>query len=108
AGLKMYSAEPPKLDAAGVSVLAFIANRTGKLEKFLPIQRLALKRNPSPQTYKEVSALLLSLKKYDELASTFEEMMKKFPLERNARQLGELANFYRLADKPEAAIKAAR
>ncbi len=51
AGLKLLSADPPGLDRAGVQVLAYIANRAGKLDKFLPIQQLVLKRNPSPQTY---------------------------------------------------------
>jgi tetratricopeptide (TPR) repeat protein len=108
AGLKLLSAEPPGLDRPGILVLARIANLAGKLEKFLPIQRLALKRNPSPQTYKEAIAVLLSLRKLDDLTATFEEMLAKYPEERNARQLAELARIYKLADKTDDAVRTAR
>lgn len=108
AGLKMLSAEPPALERSGVSVLAFIATRSGNLEKFLPIQRLAQKRNPTPQTTKELINLLVSLKKYDEGAAIFEEMFKTYPEERKTPQLVLLAKFYRLGDKPDEAIRVAR
>jgi tetratricopeptide (TPR) repeat protein len=35
-------------------------------------------------------------------------MMTRFPAERNARQLDDLARFYRFSDQPDAAIKTAR
>ncbi|GAC1473392.1 MAG: hypothetical protein NVSMB9_21920 [Isosphaeraceae bacterium] len=108
AGLKLLSADPPALDRPGISVLAYIATRAGKLDKLLPIQRLALKRNPSPQTYKEVITLLLGLKKIDEATATFEEMLKKFPAERNPRQLVELAKYYRFGEKLDESARAAR
>lgn len=108
AGLKLYSADPPQLDRYGLLVLAHIATNSHKLDKFLPVQKLALKRNPNPQSYKEVISLLAQLKKYDEAATTFEEMLAKYPAERNPRMLIELADDYRKADKPEEAIKAAR
>ena len=108
AGLKMLSADPPGLDRAGVSVLAYIATRAGKLEKFLTIQQLVLKRNPNPQSYKEVISLQFNLKKYADAVTTFEELLKKYPEERNGRQVAELARYYRLADKPEDAIRTAR
>ncbi len=99
AGLKLYSADPPGLDRPGLSVLAAIATRANKLEKFLPIQLLALKRNPSPQTYKEVLSIELTLKRYDDVTATFEEMLAKYPEERTGRQLAELARIYKLGDK---------
>ena len=108
AGLKMLSAEPPTLARPGVSVLAAIAKSAGKLEKFLPVQRLELKRNPSPQTYREMLLLLLTMRKYAEVASTLEEMMVKYPDERNTRQLVELARYHGAAENNEAAIKAAK
>lgn len=108
AGRKMLSAEPPTLDRTGVIVLAFIAKQSGNLEKFLPIQRLALKQNPTPLSYKELVSLQFNLKKYGDAAVTFEEMLKKYPTERKAPQLVELARLYRLGDKPEEAARVAR
>jgi tetratricopeptide (TPR) repeat protein len=108
AGLKLAKAEPPGLSTPAVSVLAAIAKSAGKLEKFLPIQQAELKRKPTPQSYKELLITLLNLRRFGEVASTLEEMLEKFPQERNALQLTELARYYRLADKPEAAVKAAR
>ncbi len=108
AGLKMVSAEPPTLDRAGISVLAYVANRSGKLEKLLPIQQEVLKDNPSPTTYKELLTLQDSLKKFGDAVQTFEEMLKKYPEERNARLVAQLAQSYRLADKPDEAVRLAR
>lgn len=108
AGLKLLSADPPALDRAGISVLTYITTRSGRFEKFLPIQKLLLKRNPTAQGYKEIVSSLLNLKKFDEATTTFEEMLKKYPDERNARQLVELARIYRAADKPDQAMNAAR
>jgi tetratricopeptide (TPR) repeat protein len=108
AGVKLFSAEPPQLDRAGLSILTFIATKSGKLDKFLPVQRLALKRNPNPMAYKELVDVLSALKRYDEATSTFEEMLKQYPRERNARNLVALALYYRRSDRNDDAIKAAR
>lgn len=108
AGLKMLSAEPPTLPKLGILVLADIAKNANKLEKFLPIQRLELKRNPSPQSYQEMLLLLLTMRKFGDLASTLEEMMMKYPDERKPRQLVQLAQYYRLSGNNAAAIKSAR
>ncbi|MFO0910028.1 MAG: tetratricopeptide repeat protein, partial [Isosphaeraceae bacterium] len=108
AGQKLLAAEPPGLAKPGVSVLAYVATRTNKLAKLLPIQQLEVKRNPNPQSYKELAALLASLQRNAEVASTIEEMMTRFPAERNARNLTDLVQYYRLADQPDAAVKAAR
>ena len=107
-GAKLLTAEPPGLARQSVSVLAYIANKTKKLEKFLPVQQLELKRNPNPQTYKEYADVLASLHRYAEVARTIEEMLTRFPGERNVRNLTDLVRFYRLSDQPAAAIKAAR
>jgi len=108
AGQKMLSTDPPGLDRGGVSVLAYIATRSNKLGRFLGIQQLVLKRNPSPQSYKEVISLQFNLKKYSDAINSFEELFKKYPEERNGRQVAELARYYRIADKPEEAIRTAR
>jgi len=108
AGLKLYSADPPELDRPGLSVLSFIATRANKLDKFLPIQKLALKRNPTPQGYKEVVIILDGLKKFGEAIATIDEMLAKFPEERNAGMLAELSKDYRLADRLDDAVKAGR
>jgi tetratricopeptide (TPR) repeat protein len=108
AGRKLLAADPPGLDRAGVQVLAYIANQAKKLDKFLPIQQQVLKRNPTPQTYKEYLALLSNLKKYGEAATTLNELFGKYPEERNARQVAEQSRLYRLADKNEEAVRSAR
>ena len=53
-GHRMLSADPPTLDKLGIDVLAYIATRSNKLDKLIPIQRLALKQNPSPRAYREI------------------------------------------------------
>ena len=108
AGEKLLNADPPGLDAVGIRLLAEIAKSTNKLARFLPIQRAELKRRPSPQTYRETLLLLDNLHQYGDLAATLEEMIAKFPNEKNARQLVMLASYYRRADKPNDAVRAAR
>ena len=108
AGAKLLSADPPGMDEKGVSVLALIATRANKLEKFLPIQKLQLRRNSKPQSYKELAVVQAGLQKFGEAAATLEEMMTRFPVERTTRTLAELVRLYRLADKTDAALKVAR
>jgi tetratricopeptide (TPR) repeat protein len=104
----MYQADPPGLPRTGVSVLAYIATRANRLEKFLPVQQEELKRHPSPQAYKEVVALLGGLRRFADAAVTLQEMMTRYPAERNAAQLAELVRFYQRSDQPELAVKAGR
>jgi tetratricopeptide (TPR) repeat protein len=108
AGKKLMAADPPGLTESGTRVLAYIATRTEKLEKFLPVQQMELKRNPNPQAYKEYAALLVNLKRFGDAAAALDEMMTRFPVERNARQLVEQVKLYRSADRPDDAVKAAR
>lgn len=108
AGAKLLATDPPGLPRQSITVLAYIATRAGKLEQFLPIQKLELKRNPNPQTYKEYAALLVGLHRYREVAETLAEMLEHFPGERNARTLADLVRYYRLSDQPDAALKIAR
>lgn len=108
AGFKLLSAEPPGLQKPGGLILMQITTRTGKYEKFLPIQQLLLKSHPDPQTYKELISVLFSLKKFSEAAVLAEGMLVKYPTERNSRMLDELIRLYRLADKPEEGARIAR
>lgn len=108
AGLKLLSSEPPALDRPGLLVLNQIAIGTGKTAKLLPVQRLLLKRNPSAQGYKEFIGVLANAKRFDEGIAAFDELFQRYPAERNARNLTDLAKFYRLADKPTDAEKVAR
>jgi tetratricopeptide (TPR) repeat protein len=108
AGAKLLSTDPPGLARQAVTVLAVIATGSKKLEKFLPVQRLELKRHPSPQTYRELALVLVNLHRYGEAATTIDEMFTRYPSERNTRNLSDLVRFYRLSDQPAAAIKAAR
>ena len=108
AGLNMLKAEPESLDRRGLQLLGHVATRAGKLDKFLPVQRLALAQNPSAPAYRELVDTLIKLKKYAEGTALLEEMLKKYPAERNASQLVLLAMAYRQANKPEAAVAAAR
>lgn len=108
AGLKLLSAVPPALEGNGVRILTYITTKTGKFDKFLPIQQLLLKQNPSPQSYKEALSIFFALKKFNVGAALYEEFLAKYPGERNARNLVDLAKFLRLADKPEPAVAVAR
>ena len=108
AGSKLYTADPPQLDRDGVQILFYIATLADKIDKFLPLQRLVLQRAPNEQAYKEMIDLLSSVKNYNEAASTFEEMLQKYPAERNAKMLTQLSLTYRQADKLEEAIATAR
>ncbi|MFO0953513.1 MAG: tetratricopeptide repeat protein [Isosphaeraceae bacterium] len=108
AGAKLMEADPPALAPQGVTVLAYIANRANKLEKFLPIQVLQLKRNPNPQAFKEVAAVQAGLRKFADSAATIEEMITRYPVEKNTRTLAELIRLYRMADNTEKALAVAR
>ncbi len=107
-GYRMLSAEPPTLDKLGVDVLAYIATRSNKLEKLIPIQRLALKQNPSPRAFLELTRALLGAGKYAEGAAALEELMDKFPDEKNSRQYVFLGKVRRAALQNEAALDAIR
>ena len=107
-GIKMLTDEPDALGRPGASILAYIASRAGKLDKFLAVQQLALKRDPAAQTYREFAVNLVSMKRYNDAAGVLGQMLEKFPEERNARQYVELSQLYRRGEKPEEAVKSAR
>jgi len=105
-GYRMLSAEPPTLDKLGIDVLAYIATRSNKLEKLIPVQRLALKQNPSPRAYLELTKALLGAGKFEEGATALEELMAKYPEEKNARQYVFLSRVRLAAKQNDAALEA--
>ncbi|MBV8317532.1 MAG: tetratricopeptide repeat protein [Planctomycetaceae bacterium] len=107
-GYKMLSATPPTLDPPAVKILAAIAAEANKLDKLEPIQRLVLRENPSPQGYREMAQLLDNLRRHADAAATLEEMMTRYPDEKNPRMLTLLGQLRRLANQNDRAIEAFR
>jgi len=108
AGNKLLSAEPAGIDRSAIEILAFIATESNQLEKFVPVIRLTLKQDPSPQLYRELAHALEGLRKYAEVGETIEQMMAKFPAERNARTLTQLGEYRRRAENYEGAVESLR
>jgi len=107
AGIRLLSANPPALDyKPALIVLAHIATRTEKLDKLVALQRFVLKQNPSPVVYREIAETLSQMHRYGEAAATLEELMAKYPDEKNPSLLVFLASFRKAADQNEAALEA--
>jgi len=108
AGRKLLSAEPPGIDRSALDILAVIASESNQLDKLVPVLRLTLKQDPSPQLYREIAHALEGLRKYGEAGETIEQMMTKYPEERNARTLTQLGEYRRRAENYEGAIESLR
>ncbi len=114
AGLEQLKAKPPTLPKTAFFVLSFIANpergadKTGRLERLIKLQRLLLEQNPSPQIYREIADTLRRMDQNGEAAATIEQMMEKYPTEKSGRHFGVLAELLRRAGKTDAAVAAAR
>ena len=109
AGLKLLSAVPPGLDPQpAFKILKHIAVRAEKLEKLVALDRLELKQDPTPLAYRETADTLFRLHKYSEAAKTLEELLEKYPEEKNPAMLVTLANFRRMAEQDQAALEAVR
>jgi tetratricopeptide (TPR) repeat protein len=91
AGLALQQADPPKLGAEARKVLSHVAMRAKLLEKFIPIQRLALRREANPQAYKEFFVDLDRAGRSEEAAAVLEELMEKYPAEKTPPILVALA-----------------
>jgi tetratricopeptide (TPR) repeat protein len=110
-GLKQSTANVPTLTKSGFEVLSLIANNPGRssvnkkrrLEKLLRLQRLLLEQNSTPVVYTEVADTLRRLGNYAEAATTFEQMIAKYPNTKSVRSLAYLADFHRQAGHIEAA-----
>ncbi|WZO96744.1 tetratricopeptide repeat protein [Isosphaeraceae bacterium EP7] len=107
-GLKMLSADPPSLGQRAWLVLINIASTAEKNDKYLALLRWSLDRTPSPLVYREMMRTLATAEKYDEAEAAFNDLIKKFPDERNARSLTELCRVRLQAGKAEQALEAAR
>jgi len=113
-GLKQLSADPPALPPTAFFVLSNIANpergsrKEPRLERLLKLQRLMLDRTPNPKIYIEIADTQQRMDQYVEAAATLEQMMEKYPTEKNPRYLSVLSNFYRRAGKTDKALDAAR
>lgn len=107
-GLNRLSADPANLDRPTMIVLTHIANGADKLEKLADLQRLVLRRNASPMAYRELVETLVRLRKYGEAAGIIDQLMAKYPDEKNARQLVMLGKIRRAADQIGPATEAVR
>jgi tetratricopeptide (TPR) repeat protein len=109
AGLKLLSAERPAIELQPtLRILTHIASRAEKLDKLVALERLLLKQNPSPLAYRGMATTLLRLHKYADAAQLIEELLTRYPDEKNPALLVELANARRMADQNEAALDAVR
>ena len=109
AGLRLLSAEPPGLEyKPALLILAHIASRAEKFEKLVALQRFVLKQNPSPMVYREIADTLYRMHKYDDAAATLDQLMAKYPDEKNPSLLVALAGYRRAAEQNEAALEAVR
>jgi len=120
-GIKLLSAEPPAIDrAAGLRLLGFVGQSTAKLAeedggdpaqaltKLVEINRLAIKLSPSANAYRELIDTFRRQGKYVDAAKAVEDLIERYPDERNARVLSYLGELRRLADKKDEAIAAFR
>jgi tetratricopeptide (TPR) repeat protein len=110
-GIEQLSYNPPRLQGkAAYEVLAFIAawdrgpeHRARGLEKLLKIRRLQLERAPSEIVYVEIADVLNRLRRFTDAAITVEQMIAKYPNQKNARVLAFLADYHHKAGHNEAA-----
>jgi tetratricopeptide (TPR) repeat protein len=108
AGLKMLEATPPRLGTHGRDVLVLIATKAKKPEAIIALGRLAVRQDPSAQSYLELYQALSRNGRYDDAAATIEELLAKFPDQKMPTLLGALAISRFQAGKNEAALEAAR
>ncbi len=109
AGRTMITAEPLMIDRRALfDVLSTVAVKSEKIERFLPIQRMALQWFPTPQSYLQLDQILVFLQKFDQAADTLEEMVGKFPEARKPQLYVLLSKRRLLADQLDKAMQAAR
>jgi tetratricopeptide (TPR) repeat protein len=102
--LELEQADPPKLSKETRVVLAHIAARANKLDKLVPIERLALQREPSAEGYRDFWLSLYRTGQYAEAAAALEEMLAKYPDQTDAPTLATLAQFHVLCGQNEQAL----
>ncbi|MFO0958567.1 MAG: tetratricopeptide repeat protein [Isosphaeraceae bacterium] len=107
AGLRMMGEEPPALNPIGQNILVYMANRADQPDKIIALERLALKRNPSPTGYRELWMALYRGNRFEEAVEAMEEMLQKYPGEADGRNYTILSQTRFRAGKFEGALEAA-
>ncbi len=107
-GIKLLEADPPGLGRGGRIALAFIAGKLKKPDAVLALARLAVKNEPSAQTYLELVQAQARAGKFEEAAATLETMLEKFPEQKDAAKVVYLGRLHLQGGDLEAALKAAR
>jgi tetratricopeptide (TPR) repeat protein len=102
--LELAKADPPRLSKETRIVLGHIANRAKKLDKLVPIERIALQREPSPDGYRDFWLSLYRTGQYAEAATALEEMFAKYPDQKDAPTLAALAQCLVLTGQNEKAL----
>lgn len=105
---ELQNADPPTLTKESRLVLAYIATKAQKLDKFVDIQREALRREPDPQAYRELFVDLFRAGMHAQAAATLDEMLVAFPNERSPQILVALGQSRALSGDLEGALAAAR
>jgi tetratricopeptide (TPR) repeat protein len=119
-GTKMLAATPPTLDRVGFQLLVSLCGRMAKsrdeagesadleLGKLAELYRLAIKISPNALTFLQLAETQRRLSKYDEAAKTIRALLERYPDEKSARILVELAICESLAGQREEAVTAFR
>lgn len=107
AGIRLMSQEPPGLSPIGQNVLVYMANRADQPDKIIILERLALKKNPSPTGYRELWMALYRANRFDEAVEAVEEMLRKYPDEADGRNYAILSQTRIRAGKFDGALEAA-
>jgi tetratricopeptide (TPR) repeat protein len=109
-GLKMLSRTPPALDLQeGFSVLRKISSEGKRYEKLASLLRWSITKLPNPvAVYLELMITYYQDGKFNEAEATWKELVEKFPEERNARNLGMLAEVQSKGGKTDAALATVR
>jgi tetratricopeptide (TPR) repeat protein len=106
--LKVQEEAPPGLSRETRQILSYIATKSKKTDKLIPIERLVLKQDPNPQAYRELFEDLYRNGKYDDAVSVIQEMFTKFPVEKTPQRVVALAKAQMMAGKNDEAIESAR
>lgn len=107
-GIRLLAADPPGLDRVGQNVLIYMANKAEQVDKLIALERLALKKNPTPTGYRELWLGLYRANKFDEAVEALQQLLARFPDEADSRTLNMLCQTRLRAGQTEPALEAAR
>lgn len=108
AGIKMFSNNFASADSNSLNVLAYIANKAKFTDKLIEIEKLSIKLFPAPPNYRELALTQQRAGRYDDAVKTLEELVVRYPPERNASFLIQIGLIKIDAGQEEAATDAAR